>query len=745
MLVQVLVNVKTDNLDRLLTYRVPHSLSFYIKKGVMIRVPLGKQIVDGWVWEIVGEDSSVLLPPGVRIREIKEVVDNVPVLSEEIMLLASWIKKRYYCCLLDALLPMLPPSLGRVRDKKKWIIYPAVDSKKLCQEVERLKRKAPRQAAVLETFLLEGSQGIFMSRLLKEKGHSRQAINALEQKGLLKKESRRQFRNPREDFTLKKEDNFVLSAEQKKALECINEKMKKGKGEFLLCGVTGSGKTEIYLRVAKKVLEQNKGVIVLVPEITLTPQMTQVFASSFGDKLAVLHSRLSPGERYDEWWRVRLGEAKVVLGARSAVFAPLDSLGLIIIDEEHEISYKQEESPRYHARDVARWRCRYHGSFLLLGSATPSLESYYRNSETVFSLRKRVENKPLPHIQIVDMRKELNQGHKSIFSRQLIHLTRKAINQGEQVLLFLNRRGYASFVLCRSCGQVERCPHCEVPLTYHAHLRKMMCHYCSYTKAVPIRCSACMSPYIKLFGVGTQKVELEARRLFPFAGIIRIDSDTTATKGSHKALLDAFCRKEASILVGTQMIAKGLNFPEVTLVGIVAADIALNFPDFRAGERTFQLLTQVAGRSGRGSKKGMVVIQTYAPQHESIRKAAAYDLEGFYRKELERRRLLKYPPFQQLLLFLFRAANELEAEEASRWMEKELKRSRSSHNIAFDILGPVPSPLVKVKGYYRWQLLVKGCRLDEYSPVIKILIDDFRKNYASKVKLTVDFDPYMML
>ncbi len=474
--------------------------------------------------------------------------------------------------------------------------------------------------------------------------------------------------------------------------------------------------------------------------------MIDLFAGRFPGLVAVLHSRLTPGERAEQWRRIHLGAAPVVLGARSAVFAPLQKPGLIIIDEEHENSYKQEEAPRYHAREVAWWRARYHGALLLLGSATPSLESYYEagpgRKTGLLEMNSRVTPMELPPVTVIDMREEMRQGHRHIFSRPLLAGLEGVLERGEQALLFLNRRGFAGFILCRECGHVLRCPHCAVSLTLHLDRSRMVCHYCSHEEPIPKICPECKGDKIRHFSAGTQRVESEVRKIYPGAALVRMDSDTTAQRGAHRRLYRCFREGKADILIGTQMIAKGFDFPGVTLVGVVTADTILNLPDFRAAERTFQLLTQVSGRAGRGSGEGKVIIQTYHPHHYSIQTAARHDYRSFYSAELEVRRALLYPPFTDLVRFLLSGQDEAAVWEAAAYLNSQLAGRRGRA----EILGPAQAPLYRLKTAYRVHVMLKGERLASEAHILQKIAREFRRQRPPRpVRLTVDFNPQMVL
>jgi primosomal protein N' (replication factor Y) len=521
----------------------------------------------------------------------------------------------------------------------------------------------------------------------------------------------------------------------------------------LLHGVTASGKTEIYLRAVERVLERGRGSMVLVPEISLTPQMTGVFKERFGSQVAILHSRLTGSERRREWNRLQSGEASIVIGARSAVFAPICSLGLIVLDEEHEVSYKQDSTPRYHCREVAQKRAEIEGALLLLGSATPSVESY-RRAETgeycLLHLSQRVESRPLPQISLVDMREEIREGNRSIFSRPLQNRLLDTWKKGEQAILFLNRRGFATFVSCRRCGHVMRCSLCDVALTYHQSDSRLRCHYCDQKRRLPPACPDCGSSLLRQFGLGTQRVEEEARKLLPDAHIVRADFDTLNLRTGENCL-EQFERGEAEILIGTQMIAKGLDFPMVTLVGVITADISLNQPDFRSGERTFQLLTQVAGRAGRGESPGEVIIQTYAPEHYSLLTAQGHDYPGFYRAEIQYRHKLDYPPYREMIRVVLSGPDEsmvrTGSELLARYLEAAISQDRVDTGKAAEtvLLGPAPAPLARIRGQHRWQMVLKG-DLDPMRTALKQgLINFHSHNPTSKISISIDVQPLSLL
>jgi primosomal protein N' (replication factor Y) len=610
-------------------------------------------------------------------------------------------------------------------------------------DLEQLALRAPKQAEILkELATLKGP--IRQSELLQRVKSSVSPIRALLNQNLVQKVPV-QKRRVVFDIGKVKEDAFrwTLTNEQERSLETILTLFSKGPQTALLHGVTGSGKTEVYLRCIEAMLEAGKTCIVLLPEIALTVHIVETYISRFGEQLAILHSKLSVGERYDEWRRIEKGEAKIVLGPRSAVFAPLQDLGLIVIDEEHEPSYKQEHSPRYHARTVAEHRSFIDGANVLLGSATPAIETYYRaltGEIGLATLTARVDCRPMPATQVVDLREEFEKGKKSFFSEVLKEAIAERLGRREQVILFVNRRGYAAFVLCRTCGYVARCKNCDVSLTFHSYSRVLRCHHCDFQISAPTICPQCGGAHIRQFGVGTEKVEAEVCKLFPSARVIRLDSDTTVRKGALSKILNAFRNGEADVLVGTQMVAKGLDFPNVTLVGVITADTSLHMPDFRAAERTFQLLTQVSGRAGRGETPGDVIVQTFSPEHYAVQTAALHDYLGFYNQEIEHRRELDYPPFSRLI-------NIVSTDPVGGYAENRLKelvsilKDRLPLDVV-DILGPAPAPIAKLKGQYRYHALL---RIRGQAELCNLVAENINKLPDGGSGLIIDVDPVSML
>lgn len=612
-------------------------------------------------------------------------------------------------------------------------------------------KKAPKQRAILE--LLAEAPEVSISVLLARTQAGRAVLKALLRKGWVELVEKDVSRYPDVSFPEETKDSLTLNAEQKQALGEILRSIEQEQPEvFLLQGVTGSGKTEIYLRAIAEVLKKGKGAIVLVPEISLTPQTVQRFKTRFGSELvAVLHSGLSLGERYDQWLKIAEGEYRVVVGARSAVFAPLKDLGLIVVDEEHESSYKQNSNPRYHARDVSVQRARSNQAVAVLGSATPSLESRFwadRGEYKLVALPSRVEGKELPENRVINMREVFSDGSKSfnskVISPELQDHIKEAAEKGWKTILFLNRRGYSGFIQCRDCGEAIKCTHCEVTMTYHLTGRILKCHHCGHARKAPQTCPLCQSIRLGYFSVGTQRIENEIAELFPELPLIRMDADTTSRKGMHQKKLTEFLRSKKGILLGTQMIAKGLDFPEVTLVGIINADVALNLPDFRAGEHTFQLLMQVSGRAGRGEKSGLVLIQTYQPDNYAIKAVLDGSYDEFYRSEIKFRKSLNYPPFSRLINLVFSGKDEQKVTESAEVINRMLADGGIFE--PSELLGPSPAPISKIKDHYRWHLVIKTDRGDIVKEYLRLnLVEFLTQTNRRETSLIIDVDPVTML
>ena len=749
------------------TYTVPDSLVHQVELGSRVWVPLGKQHLEGYV---VGFTAASDLK---EIKPIEQVLGEGPVFSAEQVGLARWMADYYLCPLIRVLRAMLPPTTSRGARHTVELVELAEDE--WTEVLFRWEELHPPAARLLAYLKKNGETPV--GRLARLDPEHPKTLEALISQGLVlerihppKQRSPRPSRPPEPAGEAPAgPPTPVLNPEQQNALDEICRALESPeKAPVLLHGVTASGKTEIYLQAVERVLEKGRGAIVLVPEIALTPQLTSSFRQRFGEKVAVLHSRLTGRERRQEWNRLREGLASIAIGARSAVFAPVQSLGLIVLDEEHETSYKQDSQPRYHCREVAEKRAEIAGALLVMGSATPSLESYHRAEQGEYrlvELTRRVESRPLPPVQVVDLREELREGNRSIFSRRLQESLRRTWEKGEQAILFLNRRGFATFVVCRQCGFSLRCLNCDVAYTYHQAEQRLRCHYCDRQRPMPSRCPGCGSSFLRQFGLGTQRVEEEARRLLPRARIVRIDLDTLKKSAEDLAALN---RGEWDLLIGTQLVAKGLDFPRVTLVGVVTADISLNLPDFRCGERTFQLLTQVAGRAGRGEQPGEVIVQTYFPQHYSLLTASGHDYRSFYRAELQYRQRWYYPPFCDMIRILVAGPAEYSvrsgAELLGRYLEAGLKPApgnaqtaaapRRPGPVLLDpsprhpepiLLGPAPAPLSQLRGQYRWQLVLKG-RLEQLQAAVKKGLSEFQaQNPASRLTIAVDVQPWSML
>jgi len=620
---------------------------------------------------------------------------------------------------------------------------------RLDEIISNISKKAYKQIEILQ--LLAKANAMDVTDLAKKTKTSRSVISSLEKKNLIKIYEEKDYRTPIDADKIKRDKPNELNDEQKAAYDNIIQLVKKKSYEtFLLHGVTGSGKTEVYMHLVDYVIKNNQQVIILVPEISLTPQIVEKFIRRFGDNVAVLHSKLSLGERYDQWKKIKNNEISIVIGARSAVFAPCDNLGLIIIDEEHESSYKSEMNPKYHTIDVAKFLCKENNSVLLLGSATPSIESYYsaeKGSYKLLELKNRFNSNPLPNVQVVDMRIELEEGNKSIFSRRLYDAMKESLQGNKQVILFLNRRGHSTFVSCRSCGYVLKCLNCDISLTYHHRNNIAKCHYCGYKSFVPKICPVCKSKYIKFFGSGTEKVEEYVKKLFPSCRTNRLDIDTTSQKGSLERIIETFGKREIDVLIGTQMVTKGLDFPYVTLVGVLSADITLNLPDYRANERTFQLLTQVAGRAGRHDFKGNVIIQTYSPDNYAITSSQRHDFKEFYNKEIELRKEFNYPPFYNITNIIILGKEETSVIKSSNRLFQKLEFEMTNNRKLSDVqlLGPNPAIHNKIKGFYRWQILLKYQSIDH--ELIKGIINNIcninkNKYLDSNVHLIFDLKSY---
>jgi primosomal protein N' (replication factor Y) (superfamily II helicase) len=799
----VIVDVPARQTDKTFDYIIPEKYKGTILPGMRIIVPFGPRKIQGFVTAIKSESNFE------KLKEIVEPMDLYPVLTNELLTLGDWLSDKTLCYKISGYQAMLPAALKakyekklvlaenvspnqlvfsiqpyfssqkeitwdeainhgilaeiqkeaakgyievvyevkeRVRKKKLKHIYPLLTVKELMKEKENFSSRAIKQLEMIDYFI-NRHEPIELRRLLSELKTSSSTVSGLVDKKILAEKDLEVYRDPYQDKQFKKTLPLRLTEGQQRVITPIQQSIYSEEHHvFLLYGVTGSGKTEVYLQSIQSVLEKGKEAIVLVPEISLTPQMVNRFKGRFGDQVAVLHSGLSAGEKYDEWRKIQRKEVKVVVGARSAIFAPFENLGIIIIDEEHETSYKQEETPRYHSREVAIKRAEYFNCPVVLGSATPSLESFARAGKGVYQLLTlpiRMNNQSLPSVDIIDMRDELRGGNRSMFSTTLLEKMKDRIQKGQQIVLFLNKRGHSSFVMCRDCGYVVNCPHCDISLTYHRNGQQMKCHYCGHEEFAPKTCPECTSEYIRYFGTGTQKVEEELGKILPEARVIRMDVDTTSRKGSHEKLLDAFQSGKADILLGTQMIAKGLDFPNITLVGVLSADTMLHLPDFRSSEKTFQLLTQVSGRAGRHELPGEVVIQTYSPEHYSVELAGQQDYDQFYQHEMMVRKSHGYPPFYFLSLITINHEDLMKVVSVTEKITKYL-RSRLSNKAI--VLGPVASPIPRINNRYRYQCLVKYKNEPVLANSLKMVLDQYQQEMSSSgLQISIDLNPYILM
>lgn len=798
----VIVDVPAKQTDREFDYLIPAQWLETIKPGMRVIVPFGPRKIQGFVTEIKAESEFK------KLREIIEPMDLEPVLNQELLDLGNWLTENTLCFKIYAFQAMLPAAL-KAKYEKKVKLSPGVDLNQLHTQLqeafkneeainwddalnnglvpilqreaakghleviyvvkERLKKKklkyvipllppkdlegvqnglppkAEKQKEVLKYFV-EHSDPVELRQLLSRLNISSSTVKALVEKGYLAEQDMEVYRDPYENRTFTRTEHLHLTEDQQRAMGPILNSIENKLHEvFLLYGVTGSGKTEIYLQTIQDVIEKGREAIVLVPEIALTPQMVNRFKGRFGNLVAVLHSGLSAGEKYDEWRKIQRKEVRVVVGARSAIFAPFENLGIIIIDEEHETSYKQEEMPRYHARDVAIERAKKNNCPVVLGSATPSLESFARAQKgvyTLLSLPNRMNKRALPAVEIIDMREELRAGNRSMFSGKLFELLKERIERKEQSVLFLNKRGHSSFVMCRDCGYVMNCPNCDISLTYHKVKEQMKCHYCGFESYVPSQCPECSSDYIRYFGTGTQKVEDELGKILPEAKVIRMDVDTTGQKGAHERLLKEFHEGKADILLGTQMIAKGLDFPNITLVGVLSADTMLHLPDFRSSEKTFQLLTQVSGRAGRHELPGEVIIQTYTPEHYSVELAGTQDYDRFYHREMMMRKAHHYPPFYYLALITISHEELMTVVSATEKIAAFVRSRLSNHAV---VLGPAASPIPRINNRYRYHCLIKYKREPELNKTLKTILDQYQADPKSGLLVSIDVNPFILM
>ncbi|MBS5926060.1 MAG: primosomal protein N' [Clostridium sp.] len=728
---EVIINSDAIEIDRPFTYKVKEELLDIIEVGHRVKVPFGvkNKPTEAFVLGLKCEGIENVK----KIKYISSILDDIPILTRDDLKLIDFLRENYLCKYIDAIRTIIPSGLSKgIKNKKKTVI---VFNKELDG-----KFKDKDNYVKIVNLIKEKDGELTKSEIINDYSLSSYSLNKLIENGYLLTEDRVVYRYNTRSYI--EESKNVLNDEQKNAFNKILNSDKKG---FLLKGVTGSGKTEVYMNLVGETLKEGKSAIVLVPEISLTPQMIERFKGRFGKNVALFHSKLSQGERFDEWYRIKRGEARLVVGARSAIFLPLDNPGIIIIDEEHENTYKSEQNPKYSTKEVAKFLSEIKGCKYILGSATPSIETYYEalnGKLELVEIKNRVSNRPLPQMEIVDMREELKSRNLSLLSRSLYNEMKDALERKEQIILFLNRRGFSSFVSCRSCGYVFKCPECDLSMTYHKN-GYLICHYCGRAQREQKVCPECGSKYVKFFGAGTQRVEEEVKKYFPKARVMRMDVDTTRNKDSHENIYNAFKCGEGDILIGTQMVSKGLDFKNVTLVGVLAADISLNIPDYRSSERTYQIITQVAGRAGRGEKKGKVVIQTYTPNNLSLQYAIENNYNDLYNEEIKVRKIMNYPPFSTIFLINAISKDEGKLKEFMNKVGESLRKLLDSRE-DIQILGPVPCIITKLKDNYRWQIIIKGNLDNKLKLKIKDILYELNKSVYNEIRISMDINPNNM-
>ena len=740
MIAEVIIDSKAKKLNRKFDYEIPKKLEDIVDIGSRVLVPFGnfKSLEQGYIIKIKQKSEY----------EVKQIAGLEENLSEDRINLARWMARKYFCNVSECIKLMLTPGTkaknkdDRITDKKINFVY----LNKPYDEIDINELRGEKQKKLIE--FLKQNEGLTIPEIENLTEISRSTVNSLVKKDIVKLVNTKIERNPLINKKIHNNQKLELNDEQKQAYSKIEQAIEQNKfEEFLLYGITGSGKTEVYLQLIEKTLKQDKSSIVLVPEISLTPQMLDRFIGRFGkEKIAVLHSKLSIGERHDEWERIKKNKAKIVIGARSAIFAPCRDLGLIIIDEEHDGSYKSESVPKYSAKEVALQIAKEKNIPLVLGSATPDLTTFYKansNEITLLKLTKRANNSNLPSVEVVDLKYELATGNKSMISNLLYSEMERNLKEKRQTILFLNRRGYSTFIMCRDCGYTLKCPNCNISLTYHISQNILKCHYCGHTETPVKICPECQSTKIRYFGTGTQKLEQEIKKIFPEASTIRMDIDTITKKNSHEEILTKFKEENIDILIGTQMVVKGHHFPKVTLVGVIAADGSLNQNDYRANERTFQILTQVAGRAGRENLPGKVIIQTYNPNSFPIEYAKSQNYDLFYKTEIELRKQLKYPPFCDIILIGFSGEMEKEIQDVSNYMFKILKQNLQKYDI--NVFEPMPAPIDKIQNKIRWRIIAKGDVTKDVTIVLNKCLQNMYTKNIKYTKISIDINPNNMM
>lgn len=746
MIAEIIIDSNVKTLNKAFDYNIPKEMESNISIGSRVLIPFGKskRLEEGFVTNI--KESTEY-----EVKDIAKI--ELQSLTTEKILLSKWMAKKYFSNVSECMNLMLKPGTttknfaNRAKDKTAIFVSLALEKEKVQEYINNNKIKSEKQKRILN-YLIENEK-IMQPELIERTETSRAIIKTLEKNGLLKLQEEKVIRNPLKNKNIKQTNKLKFTEEQEIAYTKVaNTIEKKEYKKYLLYGVTGSGKTEIYLQLIEKVINEGKSAIMLVPEISLTPQMINRFIERFGkDIIAVLHSKLSVGERHDSWERIENGDARIVIGARSAIFAPVCNLGIIIIDEEHDSSYKSEMPPRYNAKEVATQIAKYNNIPLLLGSATPDIVTFYKAQNEdieLLKLSKRANNSSLPNVQVVDLKQELANGNRTMISVKLYKLIQENLKNKKQTILFLNRRGFSTFVMCRDCGYVAKCKNCNISLTYHKKEEKLKCHYCGYEEEIHKICPECGSKKIKYFGTGTQKLELEINKIFPNASTIRMDIDTVTKKNSHEEILEKFNKDKIDILIGTQMIVKGHHFPNVTLVGVVSADGSLNIDDYRASERTFDILVQVAGRAGRENLQGNVIIQTYNPDNYSIQYAKKQNYDEFYNVEIKLRNQLRYPPFCDIIMFGISGETEEIVSKTAEKLYRNLKEQIEKEQIIANVLKPLPAPIDKIKNRYRWRIIIKAKVNDKLIDIINecLYSKEILKNNA---RIIADINPTNMM
>ena len=744
MIAEVIISSSAKRLNRTFDYNIPDELQDFIFVGSKVLVPFGrfKTLEEAHVVKIKNKSEY-------EVKDIAKVEDSI---NDEQIQLAKWMAKKYFCNVSDCIKLMQTPGTksknreNRIQEKSINVVRLKREWNEIQENIHNKKIKSEKQIKILN-FVYKNPEST-IPEIEAFTNCSRGIVNTLIKNDYLEIDLKKINRNPLIEKNIKHTSSLVFNNEQQSAFEKILESINNGEyKEFLLHGITGSGKTEVYLQLINEVVKKGKKAIVLVPEISLTPQIIDRFISRFGkEEIAILHSKLSLGERHDEWERIKNNKAKIIIGARSAIFAPVKNLGIIIIDEEHDSSYKSETNPRYNAKEVAEEIAKREKIPLLLGSATPDVKDYYYacdDNMELLEITKRANNSVLPKVEIVDLKQELANGNRSMLSFELYNSIEKCLKEKTQVILFLNRRGFSSFVMCRDCGYTVNCKNCNVSMTFHSFENKLKCHYCGYEEKISNKCPNCGSHKIKYFGTGTQKLEEEIKKYFPMAKVLRMDNDTVKKKNSYEEILNTFKNEDIDILIGTQMVSKGHHFPRVKLVGVIAADSLLGVDDYRASERTFQMLTQVAGRAGREKIEGKVIIQTYNPENYSIQNARKHNYYNFYETEIAIRKQLKYPPFCDIIVIGFNSTKQEEILTASNNAYNYLIQNLDSDN--YLVFKPMPCPIDKIQNKLRWRIIIKGKINNNANEILNDMLQElYRSNYLN-TKISIDVNPNNMV